>query len=347
MFRSLSARVARRMRKRPPTRARELDLRDIGRRLRAYRLGAGASAAALARKLKVSRAALYRIEDGQMIKIEVLERLAPVLGTSLASLLGAEVEYHPRAPSYFTRMQQLEAGAERIVAHFNPLSYLLTSDAYSEAMRLMLEEAVPQDRRLRGPGLAEARAVWGILEARKRAARQRRPAIVNLVGLPEIERLLATGLVGRLDLPEGVREERRALAAREVEHLATLMENEPAGVQIGLVEDVMPNVTFQLFYTREGVRLAVSPFRLGELPNVRIGVATVTAGREAVSLYEKLVADLWARSLRGAAGTRRLRALLSGRTPARARGRSAARASPPAPARAQGPRARPARSAAP
>ena len=289
-------------------RSTSLDLRDIGRRLRAYRLAANASAAQLARRLGVSRAALYRIEDGQMIKIEVLERLATVLGTSLASLLGAEVEYHPKALSYFTRMQQLEAGAERIVAHFNPLSYLLTSEAYSEAMRVMLEEAVPA--KLRSRGVAEARAVWQILEARKRSAQKRRPAIVNLVGLPEIERLLHTGLVGRLDLPEAMREARRAAALQEVEHLARLMQNEPLGVQIGLVEDVMPNVTFQLFYSGADVRLAVSPFRLGELPNVRIGVATVTAAREAVTHYENLVEALWGRALRGAAGARRLAALL-------------------------------------
>lgn len=293
-----------------PARPKQLDLRDIGRRLRAYRLGAHASAAALARRLGVSRAALYRIEDGQMIKIEVLERLAPVLGTSLASLLGAEVEYHAKALSYFTRMQQLEAGAERIVAHFNPVSYLLTSDAYSASMRVMLEEAVPDAPRLRARGLAEARAVWDILEARKRSARKRRPAIVNLVGLPEIERLLHMGLVGRLDLPEAVREARRQQAVREIEHLAGLMQNEPLGVQIGLVEDVMPNVTFQLFYAGEDVRLAVSPFRLGELPNVRIGVASVTGAREAVALYESLADELWGRALRGAAGARRLLALL-------------------------------------
>src|SRR5262245_31614333 len=103
-----------------PARRSRLDLRDIGRRLRAYRSAAGASAAALARKLGVSRAALYRIEDGEMIKIEVLERLADILGTSLPSLLGAGVEYHPSAISYFLRMQQLESEADRIVAHFNP-----------------------------------------------------------------------------------------------------------------------------------------------------------------------------------------------------------------------------------
>jgi transcriptional regulator with XRE-family HTH domain len=310
-----------------PARFKQLDLRDIGRRLRAYRLGAGAGAAALARRLGVSRAALYRIEDGQMIKIEVLERLAPVLGTSLASLLGAEVEYHPRALSYFTRMQQLEAAAERIVAHFNPVSYLLTSDGYSASMRVMLEEAVPADARLRARGLAEARSVWEILEARKRSARKRRPAIVNLVGLPEIERLLHTGLVGRLDLPEALRERRRLEAVREIQHLAALMENEPLGVQIGLVEDVMPNVTFQLFYAGKDVRLAVSPFRLGELPNVRIGVATVTAAREAVSHYETLVEQLWARALRGASGARSLLSLMK----PNGQRRSAPRASPRGP----------------
>jgi hypothetical protein len=206
-------------------------------------------------------------------------------------------------------MQQLESTAERIVAHFTPVSYLLTSAAYSQAMRAMLEESVPADPRVRPGAIADARAVWRILEARKRAARQRRPAIVNLVGVPDIERLLDTGLVGRLDLPPAVRTARRRQAEREVEHLAGLMENEPLGAQIGLIEDTMPNVTFQLFYNPDGVSLAVSPFRLGELPNVRFGVATVTAAREAVALYEDMVAQLWARSLRGKAGARRLRAI--------------------------------------
>lgn len=311
----------------------QLDLRDIGRRLRAYRSAARASAATLARKLGVSRAALYRIEDGEMIKIEVLERLAGVLGTSLPSLLGVGVEYHPQAVSYFLRMQQLESEADRIVAHFNPVSYLLTSDAYSASMRVMLEESTPADARVRRRALRDAVKVWEILEARKRAARTRRPAIVNLVGVPEIERLLDLGLVGRLDLPEAERDERRRQARREVEHFAALMESEPFGVQLGLVEDTLPNITFQLFYRGDEVRLAVSPFRLGELPNVRLGVATVTAAREAVALYEAMVQELWPRSLRGPAGAKRLRSLIgagaNGPKPARARGHSAARASPP------------------
>jgi len=287
-----------------------LDLQDMGKRLRAYRIGAGLAAEELAARLGVSRAAVYRIEAGELVKIEVLERLAQVLRTSLASLLGAGVEYHPHAVSYFSRMQQLEAQADRIVAHFNPVSYLLTSAEYSGWMKRMLEESAPVgDAGLRARALAEARAIWNILEARKSAARDRRPAIVNIVGVPEIERLLALGLAGRLGLPPGVRQERREAARREVEHLARLMENEPFGVQIGLIEDVLPNVTFQLFYGASATCLAVSPFRLGELPNIRVGVATVTAAAEAVSLYESLVEDLWSRALRGQAGAERLLAL--------------------------------------
>lgn len=299
-----------------------LDRLDIGKRLRAYRIGAGLTADDLAERLGISRAAVYRIEAGEIVKLEVLDRLADLLGTSLASLLGAGVEYHSRASSYFSRMQQLEAQADRIVAHFNPISYLLTSADYSGWMKQMLEESAPAAQSLRTRALADARTIWGILEARKTAARQRRPAIVNIVGVPEIERLLDTGLVGRLDLPPAVREERREAARREVEHLASLMQNEPLGVQIGLIEDVLPNVTFQLFYRADTTCVAVSPFRLGELPNIRAGVATVTSASEAISLYEELAQDLWSRALRGRAAAQRLLALAR---PAAASRRSLAR----------------------
>jgi hypothetical protein len=239
----------------------------------------------------------------------VLERLAALLRTSLASLLGTEVEYHERAASYFMRMRQLEERAERVVAHFNPFSYLLTSDSYSHYMRLMLEESVPTALGARQRALRDAHLVWKVLEERKRAVRHRRRAIINLVGISEIERLLDTGLVGRLDLPARVRAQRCAAARLEVEHLAAIVENEPFGIQIGLIDEPMPNVTFQLFHSDDQTRLAVSPFRLGELPNVRIGVATVTASVEAVQLYEELFRRLWTRAMRGKLASRLLLAL--------------------------------------
>ena len=56
--------------------------------------------------------------------------------------------------------------------------------------------------------------------------------------------------------------------------------------------------------------LAVSPFRLGELPNVRNGIATVTASPEAVRMYEAMIAKLWKSAYKGKAGAQHLRKLL-------------------------------------
>ena len=108
---------------------------DIGNRLRAYRIGKGLAAAQVAEMLGVSRAAVYRIEAGEVIKIETLERLAGVLETSLGSLLGLGVEYYSNAISYFERMRQIEEKSDQVIAHFPPLSYLLTSSAYPKFPR--------------------------------------------------------------------------------------------------------------------------------------------------------------------------------------------------------------------
>lgn len=89
------------------------------------------------------------------------------------------------------------------------------------------------------------------------------------------------------------------------------MREEPIGVQIGVVEDTMPNITFQLFRGESRTVLAVSPFRLGEQPNVRTVIATVTASAEPLALYEKLVSGLWMRALKGARGAERLDALIA------------------------------------
>jgi len=74
---------------------------EIGERLRAYRMGRGLAAEQVAERLGVSRAAVYRIEAGDVVKIETLDRLASVLETSVGSLLGLGVEYYANALSYF------------------------------------------------------------------------------------------------------------------------------------------------------------------------------------------------------------------------------------------------------
>ena len=99
-----------------------------------------------------------------------------------------------------------------------------------------------------------------------------------------------------------MRRERRALARAEAEHFAALIEDEPIGVQIGIVPDTLPHASFQLFRQPDRQILALSPFRLGEQPNIRVGVAMITSAPEALALHEKMAKELWQRALKGGGG---------------------------------------------
>jgi len=283
---------------------------EIGERLKAYRLGRQLQAEDVAERLGISRAAVYRIEAGGVVKIETLERLAALLETTVASLLGAGVEYYSSPVSYFERMRQIEEQADQVVAHFPPLSYLLTSDGYSASLRQTLVEALPPHV-AREQAVAEIDAIIAILDERKTARKRRRLSVVNFVNVLEIERWLKLGVVGRFNLPPAELARRRLAARVEVEHLIGLIESEPMGVQIGLIEETVPNITFQLFRTAEKTLLGLSPFRLGgELPNLRSGIAMLTADEEPVRLYEEIADGLWRRALKGSEAGAVLRAAL-------------------------------------
>ena len=77
---------------------------EIGQRLRAFRIGSGMSADDIAKKAGISRTAVYRFEKGEVVKIETLISLAELLGVSLATLLGVEIEYISSAVTYFERL---------------------------------------------------------------------------------------------------------------------------------------------------------------------------------------------------------------------------------------------------
>ena len=85
---------------------------DIGNRLKAFRLASGLSADEIARRLGISRAAVYRFERGELVKIETLEKLSELLGVSIPTLLGVGVEYLPSAVAYFERIRQVEETRE-------------------------------------------------------------------------------------------------------------------------------------------------------------------------------------------------------------------------------------------
>jgi hypothetical protein len=85
------------------------------------------------------------------------------------------------------------------------------------------------------------------------------------------------------------------------------MADEPIGVQIGIVPDTLPHSTFQIFRQPDRQVLALSPFRLGEQPNIRVGVAMITSAPEALALHDRMAKELWHRALKGAAAVRFMR----------------------------------------
>jgi hypothetical protein len=186
---------------------------------------------------------------------------------------------------------------------------VLASDAFHRALGEILRESVPDGGERRAHALAQIDELMAVLDQRKETYRRRRPAILNLISAAEMERFLRNGLVGRHDLPDDVRAERRALARAEAEHFTALMENEPIGVQIGIVPDTLPHTSFQIFRQPDRSILALSPFRLGEEPNIRVGVAMITSAPEALALHEKMARELWASALKGPAAVRFMRAM--------------------------------------
>jgi len=286
-----------------------VDFQQIGLRLKAHRLGAGLSPEEAADRLGVSRAALYNYERGSTpIKVETLERMAEILGVSLPSLLGAGTEYFSTAIAYFERLRQVEAQSERITLFYEPITFLLTSEDFSVTLRTMLIEGLPAAVTNRPKAVKDIDRLLEVLEQRRAVLMPGGPTIAGLIGLTEVRRLLRTGLIGSYALPDKQREARRLLARKEVERTAALMEKEPVGMQTGVIDDTVPNQTFEICRLRDRTSLvAISPFRLGELPNVRLGVASITAAADAVELYERLVATMWQRAAKGAAGAALLR----------------------------------------
>jgi transcriptional regulator with XRE-family HTH domain len=283
---------------------------DIGNRLKAFRLGSGLAADEIASRLGISRTALYRFEKGELAKIETLEKLAELLGVSIPTLLGVGVEYIASAVSYFERMRQIEETSEHIIVLAGPISYLLASDGFDRTLEEVLRESVPERLATRKRALEQVDEVMTVLRQRKESYRRRQPGIVNLIAAAEMERFLSNGLVGRLDLPPKTRSARRELARAEATHFMALMADEPIGVQIGIVPDTLPHASFQIFRQPDRQVLALSPFRLGEEPNIRAGVAMITSAPEALALHEKMAKELWQRALKGPAAVAFIRDLI-------------------------------------
>ena len=284
---------------------------DIGNRLKAFRRGSGLSADEIARRIGISRTALYRFEKGEVVKIETLEKLSELLEVSVPTLLGVGVEYVPTAVSFFERVRQIEETAEHIIVLAGPVSFVLASEAFDATLSEVLAESIPEDDQDRVRALGHVTELMDILRQRKDTFRARAPGVLNLISATEIERFLRNGLVGRLDLAADVLAVRRRLALDEAGHLASVMEDEPIGVQIGIVPGALPHAGFQIFRQPDRQILVLSPFRLGEQPNVHAGVAMITSAPEALALHDKMARDMWRRAVKGAEAAALMRALMA------------------------------------
>lgn len=272
----------------------------IGMRLKAFRLEQDWAVEKIAEHLGVSRAAVYRIESGEIIKIDTLFHLAKLFGTTVAALLESGVEYYAQASDYFERMREIEGESDQIIASFPPFSYLLTTNHYAQDFRTMLLEMLSGCEQEKSLFIKEIDKVIDILERRKITQKRRNMSVINFVSFLELERWLQLGVIGRFDLSETILHERRKATYREIENLLHIVESEPMGIQIGFVREMLPNTSFQLFRTSEKTYLGVSPFRLGgELPNIQNGIAMITADQEPVGLYEKMVQKLWEEAVKG------------------------------------------------
>jgi transcriptional regulator with XRE-family HTH domain len=285
--------------------------KEIADRLRAFRLGSGLSADEVARRLGISRTALYRFEKGELAKIETLERLSELLQISMPTLLGVGIEYVPSAVTYFERVRQFEETAEHIMILAGPISFLLASDEFAELLKTILKESIPSDLPDRDRALVQVDTILRILERRRERFKARRPGILNLVSARDLTRLVSSGFVGNASISGEELTRRRELARAELLHLIDMIENESIGVQIGVVTETLPHAGFQIFRLADKKVLTISPFRLGEQTNIRLGVAMITSAPDAISMHERIVDEMWRGALKGPAAAARLRSVIA------------------------------------
>lgn len=284
---------------------------EIGQQLRAYRLESGLRAEEIAARLGVSRAALYRYEKGEVIKLDTIKRLAELLKISPLSLLGIGVEYYNRPIGYFERVRQIEETADQVLELAGPVCYLTTSDTYDAVLAEAFEEVAEQAGTERIAMRSIAEQVLGILAARKRMYASRRPGIIAMVSLSSVRRILEFGIVSGIALSDRVKRNCRDVAVAEVENMAALMETEPMGLQFGLLAGAEPSSAFAILRARDRVSLAVNPFRPDAHPSAQTGVAMITGADEAITAHQRVAEAAWRDALKGPAGAQRLRQMVS------------------------------------
>lgn len=284
---------------------------EIGQQLRAYRMESGLKAEEIAARLGVSRAALYRYEKGEVIKLDTVKRLAELLKISPLTLLGIGVEYYSRPIGYLERIRQIEETADQILQLFGPICYLTTSEEYDTVLAQIFEDHAEQTGTDRGMARSAAEQVLTTLAARKRMFLARRPSVIAIFTAHSIQKFIEDGISGALPLSDRLRALSREAARHEIERMADLMESEPIGLQFGLVSGAELNGPFMLLRTPERASLAINPFMTDAAPNAQTGVAMITSAEDAVMTHQRIAEATWRDAVKGPAAGKQIHALLS------------------------------------
>lgn len=284
---------------------------EIGQQLRAYRMESGLKAEEISARLGVSRAALYRYEKGEVIKLDTVNRLAELLKISPLTLLGIGVEYYAKPIGYAERLRQIEETSDQILQVFGPICYLITSDQFDSILAQIFEEHAESLGADRTTARANAEQLMNVMVSRKRMYGSRKPSIIGILTIGSIQKFLAEGIAPAANVSEQLRVAAREVAAREIELVASQMESEPIGLQLGLMARGEPNGPFTLLRSRERATLAINPFPCDAPPNQQSGVAMITSAEDAVAAHQRVSEQAWREAIKGSAAAERVRALVA------------------------------------
>ena len=258
-----------------------------------------------------SRAALYRYEKGEVIKLDTVNRLAELLKISPLTLLGIGVEYYAKPIGYMERIGRSRNLPDQILQVFGPTCYLTSSDQYDSILAQLFEENAETLGADRALARAASEQLMSVMIARKRMYASRRPSIICILTVSSIQKFLADGVAGTAQVSDRLRQAAREVAAREMELVANLMESEPIGLQLGLMASGEPNGPFTLLRSRERATLAINPFPSDAAPNTQSGVAMITGAEDAVAAHQRVSEIAWRDAIKGSAAAERVRSLVA------------------------------------
>jgi transcriptional regulator with XRE-family HTH domain len=269
----------------------------------------GLRADEIAARLGVSRAALYRYEKGEVIKLDTVQRLAELLKISPLALLGVGVEYYTRLTGYLERIRQIEETADQILHMSGPFHYLMSSDDYDSVYAETLVELCAQGGDDRASLRAQADQVLGLMSERRRAFQTRRPNIVAIIPAETVARFIRRAPTTRFTPSPRLRKRMLEAAVSEMNTIANLMEAEPIGFQFGLLTNEMPITRFTVLRSRERAQIAINPFRSDAHPT-QVGCVMITSAEEAIGAHQRVAEICWRDALKGSVGAQKLRSLI-------------------------------------